>query len=494
MALDSHAHNGNGAHTHGHVHIDATEPEGVMREMLQRMREAQRADVFPSYESRVGDLDRLERAILRRKDEIVDAIVRDFGHRARAEIQLSEIFLTVEEIRYARENLKGWMTRRDAAVGWLFRPARAELVPQPLGVIGVISPWNYPLSLALIPLVNALAAGNRVMIKPSEYTPASGELLRSLLADAFEPDHVGVVLGDATVGAAFAGLAFDHLVFTGSTQVGRHVMRAAAENLVPVTLELGGKSPAIVGRDVSLATAAERIASGKLFNSGQTCIAPDYVLVPIEKRETFIDELRKAVARMAPSIADNPDYTCVVNDRHYRRLVGYLDEARAKGARVIEVNPRGETLDAAQRKLPLTLVVEPDDALRVMQDEIFGPILPIKAYTSIEEAFAFINDRPRPLALYYFSDDKDETERVLHETIAGGVTVNDAMLHVGQPGLPFGGVGASGMGAYHGRWGFDTFTRMKPVFHQAKVNGGALIRPPYGRVLDAALKVLLRER
>ena len=385
------------------------------------------------------------------------------------------------------------MAPRKADVSWLFQPGRAELIPQPLGVIGIISPWNYPLQLAAAPLADALAAGNGAMIKPSELTPATGELIKQMFSEAFDADHVAVVTGGVEVGEAFSRLPFDHLIFTGSTAVGRHVMRAAAENLVPVTLELGGKSPTIISRDFALSTAATRVMSAKLFNAGQTCIAPDYVLVSAERRDEFVAAAKRAVAELYPTLASNGDYTSIVSDRHYARIAAHIDDARAKGATIVEINPASETPDRTTRKLLPHLILDATDEMTVMQDEIFGPLLPVRTYTSIDEAINYVNDHPRPLALYYFGNDKAETARVRNETVSGGVTVNDLMLHIAQHDMPFGGVGPSGMGAYHGKTGFDALSKIKPVFYQSPINGTGIMRPPFGRMMDVVLKLLLND-
>jgi coniferyl-aldehyde dehydrogenase len=374
-----------------------------------------------------------------------------------------------------------------------FLPGRAQVVYQPLGVVGIISPWNYPVNLALAPLGAALAAGNRVMLKPSEYTPATATLLASLLGDAFPPDQVAVVTGGAEVGAAFAGLPCDHLFFTGSTSVGRVLMRAASENLVPVTLELGGKSPVLVDADYPLERAARSIAAGKLLNAGQTCIAPDYALVPAQEADRFVALFTREVERLYPRLLDNPDYTSIVNQRHYDRLRGLVDDARRKGAKVVEINPAGEDFRSQPaRKFPPTALLDVTDAMTVMQDEIFGPVLPIKTYREFDEAIAYINQHPRPLALYYFGRDSDRRQAVLDRTTSGGVTINDTLLHYLQEDLPFGGIGPSGMGSYHGREGFRAFSHAKGVFRQAAINGGDLLRPPYGKRLGRIIGLLIK--
>jgi acyl-CoA reductase-like NAD-dependent aldehyde dehydrogenase len=351
-------------------------------------------------------------------------------------------------------------------------------------------PWNYPLFLAISPLAAALAAGNRVMLKMSEFTPRTGELLAELIARHFTADDVAVVLGDAAVGADFARLPFDHLLFTGSTKVGHDIMRMAADNLTPVTLELGGKSPVIVGPDYPLEKAAERIMVGKLLNAGQTCIAPDYVLLPAGREQEFVDAARTVVARCFPAMATTPDYTSIINERHYQRLQGYVSDAQERGARIEPLSMAAA--DATQRKLPPLALLDVNDDMRVMQDEIFGPLLPVLPYADLDAAISYVNRHPRPLALYYFGHDGAARDRVLNETVAGGVTVNDTILHIAQEELPFGGVGPSGMGQYHGIEGFRTFSKQKAVFYQSGLNGMALFNPPYGALFERLTKFLIR--
>ncbi|HEY8042594.1 MAG TPA: coniferyl aldehyde dehydrogenase [Polyangiaceae bacterium] len=467
-------------------------PEDSAEATLKKMQEAHRKSAAPSYEERIKSLDKLERALLARKNAIAEAISRDFGNRSKHESMVSEVFLVVGAIKHAKAHLRDWMEPEEREVGWVFLPAGVELRPQPVGVVGIISPWNYPVQLALSPLVGVLAAGNRAIIKPSELVPETAALLRDLVAETFPADQVAVITGGPEVGEAFSHLPFDHLVFTGSTRVGKMVMRAASDNLVPVTLELGGKSPTIVGPDFSVRTAAERIMAGKLFNAGQTCIAPDYVMVPAGTRDAFVEACRTAAAKMYPTLEKNPDYTAIVNDKHYARLQSYVQDATTRGARVVELNPAGEPLEGSpSRKMAPTLVLDPTEEMLVLKEEIFGPILPVLTYQKIDEAIAYVNDHPRPLALYYFSHDKGTTERVLTETISGGVTLNETMLHVTQDDLPFGGVGPSGMGHYHAREGFDSFTKKKPVFRQARINTTGMLRPPYGKTVDRLLKFLL---
>jgi coniferyl-aldehyde dehydrogenase len=460
-------------------------------EMLARMQKAQRAAGPPTYEQRARHLERLSQALLRKKHVLADAISRDFGHRSKHESFLAEIFVAVEGIGHTKAHLREWMEPSEREVGWAFAPARAEVLMQPLGVVGVISPWNYPVLLAVSPLTGALAAGNRVLIKPSELVPETSEAIRDLVAETFDPDHVAVVTGGPDVGMAFSSLTLDHLVFTGSTRVGKAVMRAAAEHLTPVTLELGGKSPALVGEECSLRLAAKTIAQGKFFNAGQTCIAPDYALVPAGMKDSFVAEMKAAIGRMYPTLAQNPDYTSVVSDAHYARLTAAVADAKEKGATIIEVNPGNETLEPSARKLAPTLVVDATDDMLLMQEEIFGPILPVRTYKAFDEAIDYVNDHPRPLALYYFGANDDRIQQTLRHTISGGVCVNATMLHAAQDDLPFGGVGPSGMGHYHAREGFEALSKKKPVFYQSRLNASGLLAPPFGKLLDNFLRVLL---
>ena len=454
---------------------------------LARLRAAQRRHI-PDYAQRLDDLKRLRSAYKAKLDEFAAAMSADFGRRSRHETLLSDGMTVLNEIDHACGRLRAWMRPKRAPADWLFLPARTEVRYQPLGVVGVIAPWNYPVNLALNPLAIAIAAGNHVMLKPSEHTPRTSELLQQLLGEVFPDDRVATVLGGAEVASAFAALPFDHLFFTGSTSVGRKVMAAAAQNLTPVTLELGGKSPAIIAPGYPLATAVGRIAAGKFLNAGQTCIAPDYVLLGRAQIAPFVEEMQKYVSQRYADLATNPDYSSIVNAGQYARLKSYLDQARAAGAKVIEL----AVGDAGARILAPTLVLDAGDELALMQDEIFGPILPLVAVDSVDAAIEYVNARPRPLALYHFDNDKARTERVLERTTAGGVTVNDAVLHIVQNDLPFGGIGPSGMGQYHGRDGFLTFTKQKPVLYQARFSSFALMRPPYRRFADVLLKFLTR--
>jgi len=459
--------------------IEALEP------LLAAQRAAYRANPMPSAEQRRAWLKALRELILGEKQALIEAVSRDFSNRAAEETLLAEIMPSLHGIDYASKRLGKWMKPSRRSVGLAFQPAAAKVVYQPLGVVGVIVPWNYPLYLAFGPLIGALAGGNRVMIKMSESTPATSQLVKELLARIFPEDMVAVVLGEAEVGQAFSRLPFDHLLFTGATSIGKHVMRAAAENLVPVTLELGGKSPAIVSADVPLADAAERIAFGKTMNAGQTCVAPDYVLVPQDRLEGFVAAYRAAVQRFYPKLENNPDYTAIINERQLGRLKGYIADAEAKGAQLVPLFPGDQG-----RRLAHSLVLNVSDEMKLMQEEIFGPLLPIVPYQRLDEAFAYINDRPRPLALYYFGYDKGEQQRVLHETHSGGVCLNDTLLHVAQDDMPFGGVGPSGMGHYHGHEGFLTFSKAKGVLIKQRFNAARLIYPPYGTSIQKLIQKL----
>ncbi|NRH28143.1 coniferyl aldehyde dehydrogenase [Pseudomonas sp. MS19] len=434
---------------------------------------------MPSAEQRIQWLGALKQLILDEQDALCAAISTDFSNRSTNETMLAEIMPSLHGITYATKRIKKWMKPSKRSVGMHFMPASAKVVYQPLGVVGVIVPWNYPLFLSIGPLVGALSAGNRVMIKMSESTPATSQLVKDLLARIFPEDLVSVALGEAEVGMAFSKLPFDHLLFTGATSIGKHVMRAAAENLTPVTLELGGKSPAIVSADVPLSDAAERIAFGKTVNAGQTCVAPDYVLVPKDRVDGFVEAYRAVVQKFYPNLKDNPDYTAIINERQLQRLNGYVTDAESKGAKVIPLYPEGQG-----RRMPATVLLNVNDEMKVMQDEIFGPLLPIVPYDRLEDAFKYINERPRPLALYYFGYDKSEQERVLEQTHSGGACINDTLLHVAQDDMPFGGIGPSGMGHYHAHEGFLTFSKAKGVFIKQRFNAAKFIYPPYGTAVQ----------
>ncbi|AZC25467.1 MULTISPECIES: coniferyl aldehyde dehydrogenase [Pseudomonas] len=464
---------------------DSLQQQDGLLELFEAQRRAYAANPMPPAAQRDQWLKALQELLSNERQALVDAISQDFSNRSANETLVAEIMPSLHGIHYARKHLKGWMKPSRRAVGLAFQPASAKVIYQPLGVVGVIVPWNYPLFLCMGPLTGALAAGNRVMLKLSESTPATGLLLKQLLARIFPEDLVCVVLGEAEVGMAFSKLPLDHLLFTGATSIGKHVMRAAAENLTPVTLELGGKSPAIVSHTVPLKDAAERIAFGKTMNAGQTCVAPDYVLVPEERVDAFVEAYRQVVNRFFPTLADNPDYTAIINQRQLARLNSYLSDATSKGAQVVSLFDQGQ-----ERRLPHSLLLNVTDDMTVMQDEIFGPILPVVPYKTLDQALAYITERPRPLALYYFGYDKAEQQRVLTETHSGGACMNDTLLHVTQDDLPFGGIGPSGMGHYHGHEGFLTFSKAKGVFIKQRFNAARLIYPPYGTSIQKLIQKL----
>jgi coniferyl-aldehyde dehydrogenase len=465
----------------------APTPVEDLKPTLERLRAAH-MKTPPDFAQRRDDLRRLRVAFKDRLEDMTKVMAADFGQRSRHESLLADGMTVLHEIDCILSRLKRWMKPKRVGVGLNFLPARAEVRPQALGVVGILSPWNYPVNLALMPLASAIGAGNHVMLKPSEHTPRTAQWLRELLAQVFPDDRVATVLGGPELAGAFSALPFDHLFFTGSTAVGRKVMAAAAPNLTPVTLELGGKSPAIIAPDFDLERAAQRIATGKLLNAGQTCVAPDYVLLPADQIEAFATHLQSVVKQRYIDLEGNADYTAIVNDAQYGRLSALVEDARGRGTRVIELLPG----DPQQRLFPPTLVLAPDDAHAVMREEIFGPVLPLVPYDTLDQAIAFINARDRPLALYHFDHDRTRTRQVLERTWAGGVTVNDCMMHVAPTSLPFGGIGPSGIGAYHGEAGFQTFSKLKPVFYQPKWNAMRLFVPPYRKVAEFLVRFVTR--
>ena len=467
-------------------------PTARLYAVLERQRSAFAQEMNPALEVRKERLDRLAAMGEKHAAGIAQAISADFGHRSTHETQMAELVLVGGIIRHAQRHLRRWMKPQRMPTAMHYRPGSNRLLRQPLGVVGIVAPWNYPYQLALAPAVAAIAAGNRVMIKPSELTPRFSELLARIVAEFFDEGEMAVIVGDAQTGKAFTELPFDHLFFTGSTAVGRMVAQAAAKNLTPVTLELGGKSPAILDPSSDLATVAPRLAFGKLLNAGQTCIAPDYAFVPKDRIDAFVEAMQRAVAKLYPRLAANPDYSSIVNERHFARLQGLLEDARAKGARIVAINPAGENFDPAARKQPPMLVLGVTPEMKLMQEEIFGPILPVMAYERIDEAIAYINRHDRPLALYWFGSDAANRDQVLSQTISGGVTLNDCIWHIAQEDQPFGGVGASGCGSYHGEWGFRTFSKEKPVFAQPRLNGMFLMYPPFGKTFERMLALLKR--
>ncbi len=466
-------------------------PDLHLLALLQRLRSAQQRQV-PDYAQRMADLARLAQALRARQDDLVRAVSADFGRRSAHETLAADVMVVLQEIAHLRRHLRGWMRPKRVGINAPFLPARGEIRYQPLGVVGIVSPWNYPIQLALLPLADAIAAGNHAMVKPSEFTPRTSEQLAALIADVFPSDRVALVNGDAQVGAAFSRLPFDHLLFTGSTAVGRQVMQAAAGSLTPVTLELGGKSPALIAPDYPIEHAAERIAAGKCFNAGQTCVAPDYVLVPRAQRDAFVRAYLASVRRRYPSLVSNPDYSAIVNHRQADRLRACLDDARAHGVTVLQHRPDHGEPPLGVEVIAPTVLLDPPDEARVMQEEIFGPLLPVKSYDRFEDALDYIRGRDRPLAFYPFDRNRARLQQTLERVVAGGVCVNDTVIQFGQHSLPTGGVGPSGMGHYHGHAGFLSFSKAMPVMYQARVNALRVFDAPYGKLADFVLKLLLR--
>lgn len=464
--------------------LDGLDTSSDMQSVLERQKAANIRDGIPSAATRIDWLDRCIGLLVDHAQDIDDAIAEDFGHRSKDMTAFVDTASSIGALKHAKKHVRKWMrtSRRPSQFPLGLLGARSELTYQPKGVVGVISPWNFPVGLTFGPLAGVFAAGNRAMIKPSEFTEHTSQLMKDMFAKAFSEEEVAVFTGGPDVGAAFSALPFDHMLFTGATSVGKHIMRAAADNLVPLTLELGGKSPVVLGKSANMEKAATRIMAGKTLNAGQICLAPDYAFVPDSEVEAFTGHAQAAVATMYPSgMKDNDDYNSIVNQRNYDRLMGYLEDAQAKGAEVVEINPTGENFSQQpHHKIPPHLVLNPTDDMAVMQDEIFGPILPVKTYGDTKEAVDYINAHDRPLGLYYFGEDAREKEMVLSNTTSGGVTVNDVIFHAAQEDLPFGGVGPSGMGAYHGHAGFLEFSHAKSVFTQTGSELLKMFRPPYG--------------
>lgn len=464
-----------------------------LQSILDKQRNAFQAEGEVAYGTRIDRLDRCIAMLVDNQDQICKALDQDFSSRSMHFSLIAEIFTCVNSLKNSKKQLKKWMkpVKRKTPIPLNFFGAKAQLYYQPKGIVGLMTPWNVPISMIFGALADILAAGNRCMIKPSEFTPATSELMAELFSKYFEETEICVFTGGPQVGAIFSGLNLDHIIFTGGEAIGKMVMKAAAENLTPVTLELGGKSPVIVSNNVNLKDAAEKLMSGKTMNSGQLCISPDYIFVPEAKLEKFIALCEKAINAMFPTLLDNPDFVSIINERHKQRIQSYIDDAREKGARVIELNPAQEDFSAQPgNKLPLHLIINPSDDMLTMQEEIFGPIVNIKSYQSFDDTLRYINNRPHPLALYYFGKDSEEEQRVLKETIAGGISINDVLMHFTCDDLPFGGIGSSGMGHYHGYEGFKTFSHAKAVFKQGKINLGKLAGtlPPYGDKMEKMIR------
>jgi coniferyl-aldehyde dehydrogenase len=465
--------------------------QSALDDAFHAMFELSRTQAEPTLAQRLDRLARLRALVSDNEAAFQAAISADFGHRSATETLFAETMFLLGEIKHTTRHLKKWMAPRRIATALQFMPAKNRLMPQPLGVVGIIAPWNYPLQLTLAPAIGALAAGNRVMIKPSELTPRFSALLKQAIAAKFEATEIVVTGIEDDIAKSFTSLPFDHLIFTGSTRVGRLVAEAAGRNLTPITLELGGKSPAIVDRSADLTEAATRIAYGKLLNAGQTCIAPDYALVPEAKLQDFAQMVQAGMRRMFGTDPANEDYTSIISERHYARLEGLLLDAAAKGARIMQPAKADDPAWKSLRKFPPTIVLDPTSDMTIMQEEIFGPLLPVIGYKDSAEPIAYINRHDRPLALYWFGKDDAARDEVLARTVSGGVTVNDCLFHFTQVYQPMGGVGASGTGAYHGQWGFDNLSKLKPVFYRSPFNRLADLYPPYGAKI-ARLEKMLR--
>jgi len=473
-----------------------TEVINEMHRVLELQKSLNIKEGAPDLELRKDRLDRVIAMVGKYDKHIVKAVNEDFGNRDPVMSAVTEVASVIGPMEHAKKNLRKWMKteKRKAAIAPLgsalsLLGAKAEVRYQPKGVVGAISPWNFPMNLALAPLAGILSAGNRVMHKPSELTPSTSDLLKQMIEEYFDEAEMAVFVGDAEVGAAFSGLAFDHMIFTGGTSIAKHVMKAASENLVPLTLELGGKSPVIVGKNAKIKDTAQRVMQGKTMNAGQICLAPDYALVPEEKVEEFVKASVEVTSEMYPNMKDNDDFTSIINQRHFDRIQGYIEDAKEKGAEVVEINPSNEDFNQQpHHKIPPTIVLNPSDDMKIMQEEIFGPVLPVKTYKEVNEPVNYINSKDRPLGLYYFGEDNTEKEFVLENTTSGGVTVNDVISHIQMEDLPFGGVGPSGMGSYHGYDGFKEFSHAKAVYKQSKLNLMKLagLVPPYKKKEDKA--------
>lgn len=462
-----------------------------MQIQFDKMYKLSRDQIEVSWNTRLKRLKKLESLVNDNRDIISEVISQDFGKRSKAETLMAEIFPTLEEIRYAKKHGKDWMSIKKVSTGMWFLPASSYIQPQPLGLIGIIAPWNYPLFLSLPPLIGALVAGNRAMIKLSEHAPIYAKWLATAIPEYFSEDEICVVNGGSEVSQAFSSLAFDHLIFTGSTEVGKHVMRAASKNLTPVTLELGGKSPVIIDEDCDLEHTVSRVWTGKLLNAGQTCIAPDYVLLPEVLKTEFIEKSKEWINKHYIDIKNNDDYSHMINASQFNRIQSYLEDAKKSDATIHAMTDTKSDLES--KFMPPYLVTDLPETSKLLKHEIFAPILPIVIYKNLNQAIKYVNDRHRPLALYVFSKNEAVCNRVMNETVSGGASINDTIYHIAQHELPFGGIGHSGLGSYHGKASFDTFSHYKSIFKQSSINAMGLMQPPYGKVFDKMMKVIIRE-
>ncbi len=468
--------------------------------LLERQRRAFMRESVVSVGTRIDRINRVIALLVDNQHSLCEAMNADFGSRSAHQSRMADILGALESLKYAKKNVRRWIKdeHRHVAAPLNFLGAKAHIRYQPKGVIGAIATWNFPVWVPMSPLGSIFAAGNRCMVKLSEFTPQTSSLLNQLIAQYFDTEELIAVNGEQDVGAAFAALPFDHLLFTGATGIAKHILHAAANNLTPVTLELGGKSPVVIGRSADIKKAAYKIVAGKALNVGQVCLSPDYIFVHSQSLNVLIAEIERCFAKLFPTLRNNPDYGSIINARHQLRLQSYIDDAQEQGGEVRTINPAQESFtqqDNCAHKIPPTLIIEPKESMKIMQEEVFGPLLPIKSYTHIDEAIDYINAHPRPLALYFFGSDKREQERVLAGTISGGVTINDVIQHVSCEDLPFGGIGASGMGNYHGIEGFKTFSHARSIYTQAHVNMMSLMGlvPPYGKVSNKVLDAVIKK-
>ncbi|WP_372843738.1 coniferyl aldehyde dehydrogenase [Psychrobacter sp.] len=478
------------------IHTRYDEHEGLsiiknvadMQSQFARMQQLSRSQPINDWATRRDQLENLELMLSDNQQLLANAISADFGYRSESETQFAELFPSFTGISHAKKHGKRWMKAQRVSISALYMPAHNEILPQPLGVVGIMVPWNYPLFLAIGPMIDAITAGNRIMIKMSEAAPQFAQTFAETISRYFSPDMVCVVIGEVEIAAAFSELPFDHLLYTGSTAVGKKVMAAAAPNLTPVTLELGGKSPVIVLEGANLENAVNRVMMGKTLNAGQTCIAPDYVLIQRQHHDEFVRLAREWMEKHYPNIENNPDYSRIINAQQFKRVKGYLENLSSEGVyRLTDAISNVET-----RLMPPVIVSEPAPESDLMQNEIFAPVLPLMHYDTLDQAIAFINGRPRPLALYVFGDNNRDIDKVRTNTVSGGLCINEVIMHVAQHDLPFGGVGDSGTGAYHGKAGFDRLSHMKPIFVQSKLNGLNILLPPYGGLFKKAMALFLK--
>ncbi len=458
-------------------------------ELLEKQKQAFLDRGISNLKQRKDALTKLSKALAKYSDDIITAVQEDFGHRSPHETILTEVLASQGEAALTKAKLKGWMKPHRAPSSISALPATGKIVYQPKGVIGIMGAWNYPAFLCFSPLIGVMAAGNHAMIKPPDVTPRTSEVIKDLIASTFDEEYIAVVTGEVQAAVDFSELPFDHLMYTGNTEIGRRVMMAAAKNLTPVTLEMGGKSPTIISEDYSIKRAVARIMMGKCVNSGQTCIAPDYIMLKEGKEDEFAQAWSDAVSKRYPTVADNQDITWIVNERHYQRVLSLIEDAREKGATIHQINPKNEEIPEGKRVIPHTVITNTTEDMRCMQEEIFGPVLPVKTYKTIDEAIRYVNERPRPLALYYFQNNKKKADEMIQRTISGGACLNETMLHIAHQNMPFGGSGDSGVGGYHGFDGFVQFSHKKAVLYQLRAfSPAAMLKGPYPKVAEGVLR------